>query len=75
MFCKHGNILLSLTLKENTISNIFYYITIVEIHTQKGEHSWKCTELSLKRKEWVIYILILGLLCVFVFINCFCCSL
>ena len=23
MLCKHGNILLSLTLKENTISNIF----------------------------------------------------
>ena len=22
--CKHGNILLSLTLKENTISNMFY---------------------------------------------------
>jgi len=27
------------------------YIHIVEIPTQKGEHSWKCTELSLKRKR------------------------
>ena len=25
----------------------FYYIHIVEIPTQKGEHSWKYTELSL----------------------------
>jgi len=24
-----------------------YYIHIVEVPTQKGEHSWKCTELSL----------------------------
>jgi len=37
--CKHGNMLLSLTLKENTISNIFTIIHTVEIPTQKGEHS------------------------------------
>ena len=37
--CKHGNILLSLTLKENTISNIFtIYIHIVQIPTQKATH-------------------------------------
>jgi len=24
-----------------------YYIHIVEVPTHKGEHSWKCTELSL----------------------------
>jgi len=39
ILCKHGHIVLSLTLKEYTISNIFYYIPIVEIPTQKGEHS------------------------------------
>ena len=40
ILCKHGNILLSLTLKENLgISNNFYYIDIVQIPTQKGEHS------------------------------------
>ena len=43
--------MVSLTLKENTISNIFYNIHNIEITTQKGEHLWKCTELSLKRKE------------------------
>ena len=31
----------------------FYYIHIVEIPTKKGEHSWKCTELSFKRKEGI----------------------
>ena len=25
----------------------------VEIPTKKGEHLWKCTELSLKRKEGI----------------------
>jgi len=44
---------LSFTLKENTISNIFYYTHIVEIPTQKGEHSWQCKELSLKQKEGI----------------------
>jgi len=39
ILCKHGNILFSLTLKENTISNMFYYIHSVEIPTQKGEYS------------------------------------
>jgi len=38
ILCKHGNIVFSLTLKENTIS-FFTIITIVEIPTQKGEHS------------------------------------
>ena len=38
---KHGNILLSLTLKENTISNASYYIHIVEIPTNKGANSYK----------------------------------
>ena len=32
----------------------FYYIHIVDIPTQKGEHSSKCTELSLKRKEGIV---------------------
>ena len=32
----------------------FNYIHIVEIPSQKGEHSWKCTELSLKRKEEIL---------------------
>jgi len=46
ILCKHGNILLSLTLKENTISNIF---TIhIRIHIAEIP---KCIELSLKRKE------------------------
>ena len=48
ILCKH--ILLSLTLKENTIWNIFYYIRIEETLIQKGEHSWAFTELSLKRR-------------------------
>ena len=39
--CKHGNILLSLTLKENTISNMFYNIHIIEIPTNKGANSYK----------------------------------
>ena len=30
-----------------------YYIHIVDIPTQKGEHSWTCTELSLKGKEGI----------------------
>jgi len=37
ILCKHGNILLSLTIKKNTILNIFT-IHIVEIPNQKGEH-------------------------------------
>ena len=49
--CNQGNKLLALTLKGNTIQNIVYYIHIVEIPTQKVEHSWKCIELSLKRNE------------------------
>ena len=41
ILCKHGNILLSLALKENTISNLFYYIHIVEIPTKKDANSYK----------------------------------
>ena len=37
--CKHGQILLSLTFKENTIS--FHYIQITEIPTNKGANSYK----------------------------------
>ena len=48
---KLGNIVLSLTLKENTISNVFTTYIHVEIPTQKGEHSWKCTDVSLKSKN------------------------
>ena len=29
----------------------FNYIRVVEIPTQKGKHSWKCTKLSHKRKD------------------------
>ena len=40
ILCKHGNTLRSLTLKGNTISNsLTVYINIVEIPTNKGEHS------------------------------------
>jgi len=42
--------------KNNTISNVFYYVHFIEIPTQNGEHSLKCTELSLKRKEGTFYI-------------------
>ena len=38
--CKHGNILLFLTLKENIISN-FFTIHIIEIPTNKGANSYK----------------------------------
>ena len=39
ILCKHGNILVSLTFKNNTISKKKYYKHIVEIPTPKGEHS------------------------------------
>jgi len=29
----------------------FYFIYIIEIPTQKGEHSWKYTELSIQEKR------------------------
>ena len=41
ILCKHGDILLFLTLKEDTISNLFYYIHIVEIPINKGAYSYK----------------------------------
>ena len=36
----HGHILLSLTLKKNTIQH-FYYTLIIEIPTNKGANSYK----------------------------------
>ena len=36
MLYKHGHILLSLTFKENTISNLLLYIQAIEIPTNKG---------------------------------------
>ena len=41
IICKHGYILLSLTLKENTVSNMFAIIHIVEIAINKGAKSYK----------------------------------
>ena len=41
-----------LNIKGKNNFNLFHYKTVVEIPTQKGEHSWKCTELSLKRIDW-----------------------
>ena len=38
--CKHGNILLSLTFKENKISFLFYLEHIIEIPTNKGANSY-----------------------------------
>mgnify|MGYP000430483117 CR=1 FL=1 len=46
ILCKHGNILLFLTLKKNTISNLFYYIHIVEIPTNKGANSYTLLKLG-----------------------------
>ena len=48
--CKHGhgNILLSLTLKEKTISNFYiYYIHIIEIPTNKGPNYYKLKTLKI----------------------------
>jgi len=42
-----------LNIKEKNNFKHLYYIHIVDIPTQKGEHSWKCTELSLKGKEGI----------------------
>jgi len=36
ILCEHGNVFLSLTLKENTFFKHFYYNHIVEIPTQNG---------------------------------------
>ena len=41
ILCKHGNILVSFTLKQNTISSFLYYIRIVEKPTNKGANSYK----------------------------------
>jgi len=43
----------SITLKKNTISNIFTIYLVWEIPTQKEEQSMKSTKLSLKRKEGI----------------------
>jgi len=34
-----------------TVNMFFSLLKVMKIPTQKGEHSGKCTELSLKRKE------------------------
>ena len=44
---------LNITGKRN-FKHVLLYIHIVDIPTQKGEHSSKCTELSLKRKEEIV---------------------
>ena len=54
ILCNNGNILLSLTLKGKHNFNHFYYKHIVEVPTQKGEHSRKCKELSFKQKEGIM---------------------
>ena len=38
----------------NSKHGSFLYQKIIKIPTQKGEHSCKCTELSLKRKEGIL---------------------
>ena len=35
---------------------VFSFLKMTKIPTQKGEQSWKCTELDLKRKEAKIQI-------------------
>ena len=60
---KHGNILLSLTLKENTISNSFAIYILYKYLPKKESTHKKCTELSLERKKGIggtIYIDVLG---------------
>ena len=41
ILCKHENILLYLTFKENTISKLLKYRQITEIPTNKGVNSYK----------------------------------
>ena len=62
VLCRHahfdcqGNILYNiyvLNMKGKHNFKHFYFIYIVETPTQKGEHSWKYTELSLKIKEGI----------------------
>ena len=51
---------MSLTLKENTISNFFYYIHIIEIPTNKDANSYKLkiseigNEKQIERRVWNI---------------------
>jgi len=37
-----------------TVNMVVFFLKIMKIPTQKGEHSCKCTELSLKRKEDIL---------------------
>ena len=37
-----------------TVYIVVFFLKIMKIPTQKGEHSCKCTELSLKRNELII---------------------
>jgi len=46
ILCKHGYILLPLTLKKNIISNLFCYIHVVEIPTNKGANSYKLKQIK-----------------------------
>ena len=46
ILCKHGGILLPLTLKKNIISNFFCYIHVVEIPTNKGANSYKLKQIK-----------------------------
>ena len=46
ILCKHGDILLPLTLKKNIISNFFCYIHVVEIPTNKGANSYKLKQIK-----------------------------
>ena len=36
-----------------TVNMAVFFFKIIKIPTQKGEYSWKCTELSLKPKEGI----------------------
>ena len=57
-----------LNIKGNHNFKHFYDIHIVEIPNQKGEHSWICTELSLKPKDWIrIQTFLLIVTCTIVF--------
>ena len=51
ILCKHGYIYWSLILKGKNQTFLLY--TFCRNTYPKGEHLWKCTELSLKRKEWI----------------------
>jgi len=39
-----------------TVNMVVFFLKIMKIPTQKGEHSCKCTELSLKQKEGMVVV-------------------